>query len=827
MSALLFSEVSMGYYFCGWYFRCQSNHQTLAIIPSFHKTKEADFCTIQLITDTESFYVQFHCAAYHKDGKQITIADNRFTKDGITLDIKESDLCVSGSLRFSSLTPIRYDIMGPFQYVPFMQCRHSIFSMHHSVNGTLVINGSPYLFQNAIGYIEGDRGHSFPKEYVWTQCSYQDGALMLSIADIPFGFFHFTGVIGVALLHGKEYRLATYLGAKAVKITPKEIIIRQRQYTLTIKPQGFSGHSLRAPTFGAMNRTIHEYPSCRVHYRFEDNGVPLLELDALTQLLNTSTEGTPLRCKKAARWAAFGLCRESALLLGLQNKDQRNHCGNQKDTQNQQNDPPGESGLFFLRAFLGVFGITYIAAIGDASILGLITFIPDMGYGIRLLAALTFLPVGRIIMFPFFAEGMDMGSGIRDFIAAVCTILRFFRIPILRGRMGFGFRHTAADRAYEPVSVLVAVPGTVKSVGISGLVAADIAVRVTGIVKFMSLEILLLFAAGTGIPVTGLVSGPFLCVVMLMIQLWRHHIAANQTDLILFLCGCGTGIVLFKVSLITADGAGVPVAGNTLGAPLLIVVRNLPGNAANIAVGIAGIVIGMGRQLGNLFIDDILTGGTVICNNTHFLTGCRNLHALCENMISAFCLLADGTAAGMGLNGGSPFAVGMYAGCRNLLGIAIATRAAEGRNAGGYTGSGAGLGFGQGVGSRFFLSADSTAALMIGSIRMDPAAHRMAGGRGSLGPGCAAHRALGADASLRGTGSSHRTFRYPIMGALSRCGNGRRCSSGDRSGVLVFSGSLRAGTFGLFRKRRDNSGQQQRSAQQQTKDFSHSLLSFS
>ena len=39
------------------------------------------------------------------------------------------------------------------------------------------------------------------------------------------GCFHFTGVIGVVLLHGKEYRLATYLGAKVIKIQPDEIII--------------------------------------------------------------------------------------------------------------------------------------------------------------------------------------------------------------------------------------------------------------------------------------------------------------------------------------------------------------------------------------------------------------------------------------------------------------------------------------------------------------------------------------------------------------------------------------------------------------------------
>ena len=37
---------------------------------------------------------------------------------------------------------------------------------------------------------------------------------------------------------------------------------------------------LRAPVSGAMVRTIHEHPSCGVCYRFEENGIPLLELDA-------------------------------------------------------------------------------------------------------------------------------------------------------------------------------------------------------------------------------------------------------------------------------------------------------------------------------------------------------------------------------------------------------------------------------------------------------------------------------------------------------------------------------------------------------------------
>ncbi len=267
-------------WFCGWYFRCQSDRQTLAIIPSIHKSGESGFCTIQLITDTEAFHIPFPFKDYRKSTHSVRIAENRFGSDGMVLQIHTPDLTAYGKIEFADLTPIRYDIMGPFQYVPFMQCRHSVYSMRHSVNGEIHLNGIPYVFRNGTGYIEGDRGYSFPREYVWTQCCIPGGSLMLSIGDIPFGAFRFTGVIGVVLLGGKEYRIATYLGAKAIKIAPDEIIIRQGSYTFIAKAKDFSGHPLHAPVFGAMKRTIHEHPSCRVYYRFENRGTCLLELDA-------------------------------------------------------------------------------------------------------------------------------------------------------------------------------------------------------------------------------------------------------------------------------------------------------------------------------------------------------------------------------------------------------------------------------------------------------------------------------------------------------------------------------------------------------------------
>lgn len=270
----------MGNYFCGWYYRCQSDRQTLALIPSFHKTRGGNFCTIQLITDDASFSAQFPYDALRRDGDRVQIGRNWFGPGGIALDLHTPEFSAVGSLQFGPFTPIRYDIMGPFQYVPFLQCRHSVSSMGHRVDGELRVNGVPYVFRDARGYLEGDRGRSFPKEYAWTCCSFPEGALMLSAADIPLAGVHFTGIIGVVLLQGKEYRLGTYLGARLVKNQDGEIVVRQGNYRFTARRLGDRGHSLLAPAGGSMTRTIHEHPACRVYYRFSDGDRILLEWEA-------------------------------------------------------------------------------------------------------------------------------------------------------------------------------------------------------------------------------------------------------------------------------------------------------------------------------------------------------------------------------------------------------------------------------------------------------------------------------------------------------------------------------------------------------------------
>lgn len=267
-------------YFCGWYIKCQNGSQTVAFIPAYHITNGEKSCSLQIITDERSWNIPYPYEEFHMDEKGVTIGPNVFTPLGVKLDVRLPEITAVGQLEFGEFAPIAYDIMGPFKYVPFMECRHSVFSMKHRVDGTLSINGVEFAFENGVCYIEGDRGYSFPSVYVWTQCCFPEGSVMLSVADIPFCGIHFTGVISAIHYQGKEYRLGTYLGARAVYIHDGEVVIKQGQKTLTVKRLEQKGHPLAAPVGGGMTRTIRESAACRTYYHYQENGKTIFEFES-------------------------------------------------------------------------------------------------------------------------------------------------------------------------------------------------------------------------------------------------------------------------------------------------------------------------------------------------------------------------------------------------------------------------------------------------------------------------------------------------------------------------------------------------------------------
>lgn len=259
-------------YFFGSYFKLQSKDKILSLIPSYSKVNNKYLAHLQIITDNNSYMLDFPFKEYKRGkGFNVRINDNIFNNEGIKLNIDNESLKISGDIRFNSINKLKKNIMGPFKYIPFLECVHSVYSIKHSINGYINLNGEKYDFSDSLCYIEGDRGRSFPSRYIWSQALFNEGSIMLSIANIPFGLFHFTGIIGFVNYNGKTIRIATYNNAKPIKIRKNEIIVKRRKYKLILKVIDNNAYALKAPKSGNMDRIIKESAKCTIRYIFMRN----------------------------------------------------------------------------------------------------------------------------------------------------------------------------------------------------------------------------------------------------------------------------------------------------------------------------------------------------------------------------------------------------------------------------------------------------------------------------------------------------------------------------------------------------------------------------
>lgn len=273
--------------FTGWYFKQRSGENVVAFIPAVHTDRHKKRTgSLQIVLPGRSFYLELPGSVSICRGLPVFIAPGcAFSPAGLELNIERADISISGRLSYADPARPRGDIMGPFRFVPLMECRHSVFSLTHAVDGRLVINGSVFDFLGGTGYIEGDRGRSFPDRYVWTHCDWFDSgpcSLMLSAATVrPLGR-EFTGIIGAVFYKGREYRLATYKGAKLLEVGGGSVSVRQGGCTLTARLEKEGGQVLRAPVSGAMTRLIKENIACRARYIFTENERVLFDFTSNT-----------------------------------------------------------------------------------------------------------------------------------------------------------------------------------------------------------------------------------------------------------------------------------------------------------------------------------------------------------------------------------------------------------------------------------------------------------------------------------------------------------------------------------------------------------------
>lgn len=260
-------------YFEGWYYKVVNVSETkaFAIIPGISiDEKRNKQAFIQLLDGRKktSQYFKFDGNDFTpKSGKlDISIGNNRFRENALELDLPN----LKGKLTFTGNVPwpkpiYSPGIMGPYAFVPFMECYHGIVSMDHSIQGQLEINGEKIDFTDGRGYIEKDWGRSFPSSYVWIQSNHfqhPNISIKASVAKIPWIKNSFVGFIAGIWLKDQLIQFTTYNKTKLQKcqITKDkvELAMDNKNYQLKIIAHRDHSTKLASPILGIMQGRIEE-----------------------------------------------------------------------------------------------------------------------------------------------------------------------------------------------------------------------------------------------------------------------------------------------------------------------------------------------------------------------------------------------------------------------------------------------------------------------------------------------------------------------------------------------------------------------------------------
>lgn len=291
-------------FFEGWYFKLidATGAARLAIIPGVFWSSDPH-AFVQVLDGSSGL------ATYHRfptemfwaaeDRFEVHVGANRFTSQGLTLLLEDSQRAINGQVQFGAIHPwpvtlASPGIMGWYGWLPFMECYHGVLSLDHTLHGAMNVDGRRLDFAGGRGYLEKDWGRSFPESYIWFQTNHfstPGTSLTGSVAIIPWGRRAFRGFI-VGLWHRKTlYRFTTYNSAESeqLDVTDETVhwVLRQGPLRLELRlrrGQGTSYGILKGPTVVEMGKRVDETLSAtidvrlttleggREHVLFEDTG---------------------------------------------------------------------------------------------------------------------------------------------------------------------------------------------------------------------------------------------------------------------------------------------------------------------------------------------------------------------------------------------------------------------------------------------------------------------------------------------------------------------------------------------------------------------------
>lgn len=279
-----------GGFFEGWYVKVADAQQRArwAFIPGVFRGHDGESVTdeafVQVLDGATGV------SAYHRyaatdfsasaDDFDVWVGPHHFSSQGVSMRLPG----LHGDIRFTTpmdpwpVTWRRPGIMGPYAWVPMMECYHGIVSFGHDLSGSLTVAGEQQVFDGGRGYIEKDWGRAFPAGYVWMHSQHFAGApeacLSASVALIPWLRSSFRGfIVGLRLTSGL-HTWATYNGSRERWLEIDETHVRWAldgpSGTLELVAERKRGGLLHAPIRTRMHERVEETLDAVIELKYVD-----------------------------------------------------------------------------------------------------------------------------------------------------------------------------------------------------------------------------------------------------------------------------------------------------------------------------------------------------------------------------------------------------------------------------------------------------------------------------------------------------------------------------------------------------------------------------
>ena len=263
--------------------------------------------------DNKSNYYRFPFEAFSSSTDEFLVKiDNRneFSYENLVLNLqpKEGDdatesfqmnLTLSSHISTPDLSWIAPGTMGPYSWIPTMQCYHHVLSMRYNIHGS--INENENI--SGIGYLEKDWGNAFPSMWIWGQANQWENhpltssaSLFFSLALIPWYFnLEFPGFLVIFELNQEFYRFNTYLQSivsdlsidnktNQVSFNVYDVLFQYKLHVTTHcdQSENINGAVLYGPRSGQMEKFVKEILAKNIYFD--------VRLSKLNQNLTSETD---------------------------------------------------------------------------------------------------------------------------------------------------------------------------------------------------------------------------------------------------------------------------------------------------------------------------------------------------------------------------------------------------------------------------------------------------------------------------------------------------------------------------------------------------------